>query len=308
MKKHISVLFDESIEGLNIKENGIYVDCTLGYAGHSSEILKKVKKGKLFAFDQDINAVTYSNELLSKIGSNFKIINSNFANIDVELQKLNINKVDGILYDLGVSSPQLDVKERGFSYQQDARLDMRMDINSELDAHYIINNYKYEDLVKIFFEYGEEEFSRSIAKSIVKIREEKVINTTQELVEIIKNNVSEKRKRKSHPAKKVFQALRIEVNNEFEVLKASLHKSIKLLNSGGRMCVITFHSKEDKIVKNIFKEYSDIDKRVRGLPIIPDQYKPIIKLVNKSVIKPSLEEIENNNRSRSSVLRIIEKI
>lgn len=306
--KHVSVLFNESIEGLNIKEDGIYVDATVGYGGHSKEILKKVTRGYLYSFDQDKDAITYSNELLSKVGKNFEIIKSNFANIDVCLKERGVTKVDGILFDLGVSSPQLDEKERGFSYQKDARLDMRMDKSNKLDANYVVNNYSYEDLVRIFFEYGEEEFARGIAKAIVKKRQDKEIETTFELVEIIKNNVSEKRKRKGHPAKKVFQAIRIEVNNELEVFKDALIKSIKLLNKNGRICVITFHSLEDKLCKKIFKEYSEIDNKVKGLPVIPDEYKPILKIINRKTIRPTEAELCDNNRSRSSSLRIVEKL
>ena len=306
--EHISVLLKESIDGLNIKENGIYVDCTLGFAGHSKEILKRITRGCLFAFDQDIVAVEASTKKLKEIGNNFKIFNTNFVNLKQSLKEENITGVDGILFDLGVSSPQLDVDERGFSYHNDAKLDMRMNRSNKLSAYEVVNNYSQEELTNIFFKYGEEEYSRSIAKKIVEKRKEKSIETTLELVEIIKEAVPEKRKRKSHPAKKVFQAIRIEVNNELEVFTNALKDAIELLNPGGRICVITFHSLEDRICKQIFKEYSKIDDKVKGLPIIPDEYKPTLKLVSKKAIEPTNSEVENNNRSRSAKLRIAEKL
>jgi len=305
--EHISVLLKESIDGLNIKENGIYVDCTLGFAGHSKEILKRITRGCLFAFDQDIVAVEASTKKLKEIGSNFKIFNTNFVNLKQSLEEENITGVDGILFDLGVSSPQLDVDERGFSYHNDARLDMRMNRTNKLSAYEVVNNYSQEELTNIFFKYGEEEYSRSIAKKIVEKRQEKSIETTLELVEIIKEAVPEKRKRKSHPAKKVFQAIRIEVNNELEVFTNALKDAIELLNPGGRICVITFHSLEDRICKQIFKKYSKIDDKVKGLPVIPDEFKPKLKLIGKA-IEPSNNEVESNNRSRSEKLRIAEKL
>ena len=306
MSKHISVLLKESIDNLNIKEDGIYVDCTLGYAGHSSQILKRITRGCLFAFDQDGEAICYSKKILDQINDNYEIINSNFKNIKSELNKRNISKVDGILFDLGVSSPQLDESERGFSFHKDAVLDMRMDQNSKLSAKDVVNNYSLEDLTRIFYEYGEEKYSKSIATGIVKYRENKEIETTLELVSIIQNNVPEKYRREHHPARKVFQAIRIEVNDELNVLTKALYDSIDLLNPGGRLCVITFHSLEDRICKNIFKEKSDIDKAYKGLPFIPDEYKPTVKLIGK--YKPSKEELEENNRSRSAILRVIEKL
>ena len=306
MSKHISVLLDESIENLNIKEDGIYVDCTLGYAGHSSQILKRIKRGCLFAFDQDGEAIEYSKKILDQISNSYEIINSNFVNIKSELNKRDVKEVDGILFDLGVSSPQLDEDERGFSFHKDARLDMRMNQNQELSAYEVVNNYSESELTKIFFEYGEEKYSKSIARGIVKAREEKRIETTLELAEIIKNNVPEKYRREHHPARKVFQAIRIEVNDELNVLRKALVDGIELLSKNGRMCVITFHSLEDRIVKTIFKENSEVDKIYKGLPFIPDEYKPKIKLIGK--FKPSKKELEDNNRSRSAVLRVIEKM
>lgn len=303
---HVSVLLEEAIENLNIKEDGIYVDCTLGYAGHSSQILKRIKKGKLFAFDQDGEAIEYSKKILDQLNGNYEIINSNFENIKSELNKRGIEKVDGILFDLGVSSPQLDEDYRGFSYHMDAKLDMRMNQNQSLSAYDVVNEYSMGDLTSIFYKYGEEKYSRSIAKGIIEARKNKKIETTLELVEIIKNNVPEKYKRNNHPARKIFQAIRIEVNKELDVFEKALNDSIDLLNSEGRLCVITFHSLEDRICKNTFKKYSEVDKIVRGLPEIPEELKPILQNVKK--IKPSKKEIENNNRSRSAILRVAEKI
>ena len=305
--KHYSVLLNEAIEGLDIKEDGIYVDCTLGYAGHSKEILKRITRGCLFAFDQDDEAINYSTNILKEIGNNFEIINTNFVNLKKALKERNINGIDGILFDLGVSSPQLDEKERGFSYHQDAILDMRMDKSNKLDAREVVNNYSEEDLAHIFFKYGEEKYARSIAKKIVEYRKTKEIDTTLELVEIIKSAVPEKYKRNTHPAKKVFQAIRIEVNKELNVFEIALKDAIELLNKDGRICVITFHSLEDRICKQIFKEYSEIDSKVKGLPIIPEEFKPKLKLIGKT-IKPSKKELEENNRSRSAKLRIAQKL
>lgn len=306
MSKHISVLLNESIDNLNIKEDGIYVDCTLGYAGHSSQILKRITRGCLFAFDQDREAIDYSRRILDQISNNYEIINSNFVNIKSELNKRNITKVDGILFDLGVSSPQLDEAERGFSFHNDSKLDMRMNQNQELSAYEVVNNYSEKELTKIFYEYGEEKYAKSIAHGIVEARSSKKIETTLELVEIIKNNVPEKYKRDHHPARKVFQAIRIEVNDELNVLQKALDDAIDLLNVGGRLCVITFHSLEDRIVKNTFKKYSEVDKVYKGLPFIPEDKQAKVKLIGK--YKPSKEELDENNRSRSSILRVIEKV
>lgn len=300
---HVSVLLKESIEGLNLKENSIIVDCTLGYAGHSSEILKRIKNGYLYAFDQDRMAIEKANERLKKINSNFKIIASNFVNLKEELAKLNITLVDGILYDLGVSSPQLDNSERGFSFHQDAKLDMRMNQNQKLDAYYVVNNYSLEQLINIFKKYGEEKYAVNIAKGIIKNRP---ITTTLELVEVIKQNVPFSYKNEKHPARKVFQALRIEVNDELNVLEKSLRQALELIAVGGRICVITFHSLEDRICKNIFKEVSKVDDNLKDLPIIPIDYQPKYKIVES--ITPKEEELINNNRARSAKLRIIERI
>ena len=300
---HKSVLLDECIENLLLKDNSIIVDCTLGYGGHSSKILEKIKHGKLFAFDQDIDAINFSDKRLSKIGDNYEIINKNFVNIKEELQKRGITKVNGILYDLGVSSPQLDVKERGFSFHQDARLDMRMDKSSNLDAYIVVNTYSYEKLKDIFLKYGEEKYAQSIAQGIISNRP---ITTTLELVDVIKNSVPEKYKREHHPARKVFQAIRIEVNDELNVLEKSLKDSLELLDVGARLCVITFHSLEDKICKDIFKSVSSISPTLKKLPIIPQEYLPKYKVIKS--VEPTKQELEENNRARSARLRIIERI
>lgn len=303
---HISVLLEESIKYLNLKDDSLVVDCTLGYAGHSSKILNIVKNGQLYCFDQDSEAISYSNQKLKEIGSNYTIIKSNFVNIKSELEKIGIEKVDGILFDLGVSSPQLDEDYRGFSFHNDAYLDMRMDQSQMLDAYYVVNNYDINNLTRIFKEYGEEKYASSIAKKIVMYRQNKNIETTLELVEIIKSSVPEKYKREHHPARKIFQAIRIEVNNELEVFSSALKDALDLLNIGGRICVITFHSLEDRICKKIFKEASTIDSNLKNMPIIPDEYLPNYKIV--ACIEPTSREIESNNRARSAKLRVIERI
>lgn len=306
--KHYSVLLNESIENLNIKEDGMYIDATMGYAGHSSNILKRIKKGFLFAFDNDSEAIKYADELLSKIGNNYQIFHTNFVNMKETLAKQNINRVDGILFDLGFSSPQIDDESRGFSFMSDSRLDMRMNQDQSLDAQKIVNDYSYEELIDIFFSYGEEKMSKVIAKKIIEKRKVKPIYSTLELVDIIKSATGANYFYKNHPERKIFQAIRIEVNNELGVLESVLPEAINLLNKGGRICVITFHSLEDKIVKKIFKKYSEVDEVVKGLPQIPDEYKPLIKIVNKKVILPSQKELEENSRSASAKLRVIERI
>ena len=297
---HTSVLLNESIESLNIKGNGKYIDATLGYAGHSSEILRRLEKeGFLFAFDQDEEAVKFSTEKLNKINSNFKIFHTNFKNMKEYIDE----KVDGILFDLGVSSPQLDETERGFSYHNDAPLDMRMDKRQKLTAYDVVNNYDIERLIKIFYEYGEEKYSRNIAREIIKNRP---INTTLELAEIIKSSVPEKYRNSAHPARKVFQAIRIEVNQELEILEQALLDAFSLLNSGGRISAITFHSLEDRIVKNVFKKLTEEDEVSKKLPTTKTNQKA--KLITKKPIIPSEKELEKNRRSRSAKLRVIEKI
>lgn len=306
--KHYSVLKEEVIAGLNINPDGVYVDATLGYGGHSEEILKRLRRGFLFAFDQDEDAICFGQKRLAKVSNNFKIIYSNFGNIKEILKKENITKVDGILFDLGLSSPQIDEICRGFTFMHDAPLDMRMDKNNKLNAKEIINNYKLEELINIFFTYGEERYSKSIAKNIIKVRENKVINTTKELVDIIKYSVPLKYFLKNHPERKIFQAIRIEVNNELNILKKTLDDAISLLNPQGRICVISFHSLEDRIVKQVFKKASEVNDLVKGLPEIPKEYQPLIKLINKKPILPSDDEVKENSRSKSAKLRIIERL
>ena len=303
---HKTVLLNEAIDNLNVKEDGIYVDATLGFGGHSGLILRRVKRGFLFAFDQDEMAIEYSDKKLSEIGNNYEIIKSNFVNLKEELNKRGINKIDGIVFDLGVSSPQLDIPERGFSYHNDAPLDMRMDRDKEFSAYDVVNTYSYNDLVRILREYGEEKYASSIANNIIKTRENKKIETTLELVEVIKKSMPYKAMKDSHPARKTFQAIRIEVNNELGVLRDALEEAIEMLNVGGRISVITFHSLEDKIVKEIFNKYSKVDSSLSKLPFIPKEYLPKFKLITN--ITPSEEELEENNRARSSRLRVIERI
>ncbi len=303
---HKSVLLEECLQYLNLKDTSIIVDCTLGYGGHSSEILKKIPKGYLYAFDQDQEAITYSSLYLKKIAPNYEIIKSNFVQLTEELKKRKIQEVDGILFDLGVSSPQLDEDYRGFSFHKDAPLDMRMNQDSNFSAYDVVNTYAYNDLVRILRDYGEEKYATSIASHIIKAREQQPIQTTLELVEIIKNSVPEKYKREKHPARKVFQAIRIEVNHELEVFESALIQALSLIKVGGRICVITFHSLEDRICKNKFKEVSEIDKTLAKLPVIPEEYQPKYKCI--AVVEASDQELEENNRARSAKLRVIERI
>ena len=303
---HKSVLLTEAIENLNIKSDGIYVDATMGGAGHSSKILEKLTTGHLYCFDQDDYAINRGKEVLSKINDNFTIIKSNFTNLKEELNKLGVNHIDGILYDLGVSSFQLDIPERGFSYNYDAYLDMRMDQTKELDAKYIVNNYKEEDIANILFRYGEEKFARNIAKKIIEVRKTKEINTTFELVDIIKSAYPKKElNKKGHPAKQTFQALRIAVNDELRVFEDSLYQAFDLLNKDGYIVVITFHSLEDRLCKVIFKEKSTIDIP-KGVPIANIEEAPF-ELITKHPITPSDEELEYNNRAHSAKMRVIRK-
>ncbi|HPF83469.1 MAG TPA: 16S rRNA (cytosine(1402)-N(4))-methyltransferase RsmH [Bacilli bacterium] len=302
---HISVLLNECIKYLNLKDNSTVVDCTLGYGGHSSEVLKRIPNGFLYAFDQDEEAINSSTKRLQEINNNFEIISSNFVNLYEEIKK-RTNEVDGILYDLGVSSPQLDEDERGFSFHNDAKLDMRMDKRNKLSAYEVVNEYSKEALIDILYKYGEEKYATSIVRGIIEYRQNKKIETTLELVEIIKNNVPFKYCRDKHPARKTFQAIRIEVNHELDVFENSLKQALELINVGGRVCVITFHSLEDRICKNIFKEYSKIDENLKKLPIIPEELMPKYKVIAN--IDPTDEEILNNNRARSAKLRVIERI
>ena len=306
--KHIPVMLDEVLDNLDIKEDGIYVDCTMGGAGHASEILKRIKTGWLYCFEQDEYARLKGKEELEKISDRFTIIPENFVNLRTELGKHSIHQVDGILYDLGVSSFQFDIPDRGFSYNYDAPLDMRMNTNNNLTAYDIINTYSFSDLKRIFYIYGEEPYSTNIARMIEKERAQKEIKTTYELVEIIKKSLPARElRKKGHPAKQVFQALRIAVNDELEVFEKSLTQALSLLKRNGRIAVITFHSLEDRICKNIFKEKTEIDIP-RGLPIKESEIQREFELVNKKVIVPTDLEIATNHRSHSAKLRVIEKL
>lgn len=308
---HIPVLLKECIKGLNIKPNGTYVDGTTGAAGHSYHILQELtSSGSLYCFDQDIAAIEASRIRLSSLSSrNFTLIHSNFKNMKKELEWYDVGEVDGIIFDLGVSSFQLNQAERGFSYNRNAILDMRMDQSQELTAKKVVNTYSEEKLTRILFDYGEEKFARKIAAAIVAARKEKEIETTYDLVEIISKAMPGFAKReKGHPAKRTFQAIRIEVNSELSILRDSLEQALSLLKSGGRLCVITFHSLEDRIVKQLFKEKTSSTPWHRGLPITNKEEKIEYRLVNNKPILPSDEEIENNNRAHSAKLRIIEKI
>lgn len=306
--KHYSVMLSEAIDGLNIQSDGIYVDGTLGYAGHSSEILKKLTTGHLYAFDQDKEAINESKKRLGEISNNFTIIYSNFVDMKTKLAEQGITEVDGIILDLGLSSPQIDNQKRGFTFMNDAPLDMRMDLSNPFDAKQLVNTYSIEELTNIFYLYGEEKMSKTIAKKIVSERLKNEIKTTKELVRIIESAVGAKYFNKFHPERQIFQAIRIEVNSELTVLKRVLPDAIDLLKKGGRMCVITFHSLEDRTVKQMFKKESEIDELVKGLPNIPAKYLPKIKLVNKKPILPSAKELSENSRSKSAKLRIIERI
>ena len=304
MEEHIPVLLNETIEGLNVKPDGIYLDLTLGRAGHSSKILEKLTTGRLIGVDQDIEAINKSRERLSKISDKFTLVHSNFSNIDEILDSLSIKEVDGILMDLGVSSPQFDNPERGFSYREDAPLDMRMNVEQEKTASYVVNSYSLEELTRVLRDYGEEKYSYQIAKNIVKRRATSPILTTFQLVDVVKASKPWKELEKAgHPAKQVFQAIRIEVNDELNVLTLTLEKALRRLKNGGRLAVITFHSLEDRIAKNAFKDATTvIGNRFDGPN---DRIEKDYYLVNKKPIVASNEELERNRRSQSAKLRVI---
>ncbi|GAA0743782.1 16S rRNA (cytosine(1402)-N(4))-methyltransferase RsmH [Clostridium oceanicum] len=306
--KHISVLLNETIDSLNIKEDGIYVDCTLGGGGHSYEIAKRLSsKGRLIGIDQDTTALKAAKEKLKEF-DNITYVHNNFYNIDSILETLGIEKIDGIMMDLGVSSYQLDEASRGFSYMKDAPLDMRMDTESDLSAYDVINSYEEKEIFNILKEYGEEKFSRRIANFIIKAREKSPINTTGELVDIIKKAIPAKFQRDGHPAKRTFQAIRIEVNRELKILNKAIEDSINRLNSKGRISIITFHSLEDRIVKRKFKEMENPCICPPSFPICACGKKPIVKIITKKPLEPSKEEKELNSRSRSAKLRVSQKL
>lgn len=305
--KHTPVMLWECIAGLNIKQNGVYVDGTLGGAGHSTEIVKKLTSGKLIAIDKDNEALTYSKEKLKNY-SNVIFVKSDFKNFKNILADLKISGVDGVLLDLGVSSHQIDTPSRGFSYRFNGELDMRMDQNQVLTAKEVVNTYSETDLARIIYTYGEESFSRIIAKQIVKEREINEIATTMQLKEIIEKVIPKKFQVGGSVCKKTFQALRIEVNGELNNLDVVLKDMVNALNKGGRLCVITFHSLEDRIVKNVFKELSTDCICDKSVPICVCNHKAQVKLINKKPILATNTELEINKRSASAKLRIVEKI
>lgn len=303
---HIPVMLKECIEGLNIKKDGIYVDCTVGGGGHSEQIARRLESGKLIAIDQDVNAIKAASARLAPYADRVEFANSNFSEIE---KILGGRKIDGALIDLGVSSYQLDTPERGFSYNYNARLDMRMDESAALSAYDVINSYSKEKLEQIFFEYGEERYAKRIVSQIAERRAAKPIETTLELVDIIKAAIPQKlREKGSHPAKRTFQAIRIEVNNELGVIEPTLRALVSALNKGGRLCVISFHSLEDRIVKRTFNEMIKACTCPPDFPICVCGRKPEIELVNRKPLLPTEEELEINSRSHSAKLRIAEKI
>lgn len=308
---HKTVLLNEAVDELNMDPNGTYIDCTLGGGGHTSLILSKLENGHLYSFDQDDYAIKYNQEELKQYieKQQLTLIQSNFRNLKSEINAQGISEVNGIVYDLGVSSPQFDIADRGFSYQKDARLDMRMDQRQPLDAWEVVNKWPYEHLVRIFFRYGEEKFSKQIARKIERIREDEPINTTTELAEIIKDAIpAAARRHGGNPAKRVFQAIRIAVNDELGALEDSLEQALELLKINGRISVITFQSLEDRLVKRMFKEKTTIENLPPNIPIIPEELKPHFKMVQKKPILPGKVEQEENHRSHSAKLRVIERI
>lgn len=309
MEKHVTVLLNEAVEALNIKPSGIYVDGTLGGAGHSQHILKQLDTGHLYAFDQDASVVEAAQHKLSQISDHFTIIHKNFAEMKDALAEYGVMQVDGILLDLGVSSMQFDEGERGFSYRFDAPLDMRMDHRNTLTAREVVNTYDEKELARIFFVYGDEKFSRQIARKIVAMREIEPIETTFQLLDVIKSVLPEKVKRQKHPGKKVFQALRIYVNNEIGVLETLLEMSVHLLADGGRLSIITFHSLEDRVCKQFIKQFEQKpkDRRLSKLPFQEEKEVEVMRRVHKKALEPSSEEIEKNPRSKSARLRVYEK-
>ncbi|MCZ8536400.1 16S rRNA (cytosine(1402)-N(4))-methyltransferase RsmH [Paenisporosarcina quisquiliarum] len=310
MFNHTTVLLHETVDGLNIRPDGTYVDCTLGGAGHSEYLVQQLNdRGRLICFDQDTIAIENAKIRLADHLHKITFVHANFRYIKEKLHELGIEKVDGILYDLGVSSPQLDTPERGFSYNHDAPLDMRMDTSAPLSAYHVVNEWEFNDLVRIFYRYGEEKFSKQIARKIEEARNHAPIETTGQLVELIKDGIPAPARRKGgHPAKRVFQAIRIAVNDELGAAEQSLQDALELLALNGRISVITFHSLEDRITKTIFKEAASYPDLPPNLPVIPEGMEPMLKLVTRKPILPSEEELLHNNRSRSAKLRIAAKI
>ncbi|WP_077625073.1 16S rRNA (cytosine(1402)-N(4))-methyltransferase RsmH [Sediminibacillus massiliensis] len=310
MFEHVSVLKREAVDGLNIHAEGTYVDCTLGGGGHSELIARQLGPGgKLIAFDQDENALAAAKEKLTDYSDRVVYVHSNFRNLKEQLEKIGVKEVDGVLFDLGVSSPQLDQADRGFSYHNDAPLDMRMDQNQDFTAYEVVNHWSYQQLVKIFYRYGEENFSKQIARKIEERREITPIETTFELVEIIKEAIPAPARRKGgHPGKRVFQAIRIAVNDELNAFDEALHQAAEVLSIDGRLSVITFHSLEDRLCKQAFKKWSSTPPLPKNIPIIPEESKPPFRQINRKPILPDDNELETNRRARSAKLRILEKI
>ncbi|RWZ60701.1 16S rRNA (cytosine(1402)-N(4))-methyltransferase RsmH [Halobacillus fulvus] len=310
MFEHYSVLKKETTEQLHIMPNGIYVDCTLGGGGHSEVIASQLEEeGHLYAFDQDEVALEAAKERLKSYEGRVTFVHANFRQLEEKLEELGVDHVDGIVYDLGVSSPQLDVEDRGFSYQNDAPLDMRMDRTNALSAKEVLNEWAYEDLVRIFFKYGEEKFSKQIARKIEAARKEKPIETTGELVDLIKAGIPAPARRKGgHPAKRIFQAIRIAVNDELGAFQDSLHQAARVIAVGGRIAVITFHSLEDRLCKQAFKKWSTNPPLPKNIPVIPEEKQPPFKMVTRKPIVAEEGELEENRRSRSAKLRVVEKV
>ena len=310
MTKHVPVLLNETIEGLNVKPDGIYVDLTLGRGGHSKEVLKRLTTGRLISFDKDETAIEESKQNLADFSEKFVGIHDDFRNFRKDLDELQIGKIDGIMADLGVSSPQFDDVSRGFSYKEDARLDMRMDRRQKFSAYELVNTYSLGELTRVFKEYGEDKFSYQIAKKIVEKRVQNPIETTSQLVDIIKSCKPQKElMKKGHPAKQIFQAIRIEVNDELGALKVALKDALASLKVGGRACFITFHSLEDRLVKNAFNEVSKVEGTRHNVFALPTEKDlPDYRLVNNKVIIADESELENNPRSKSAKLRIIERV
>ncbi|GEL07291.1 16S rRNA (cytosine(1402)-N(4))-methyltransferase RsmH [Salisediminibacterium halotolerans] len=309
MFEHDTVLKRETVEGLNIQPEGVYIDCTLGGGGHSEAIAEHLTGiGHLICFDQDEAALAHAKSRLKAWEDRITYVRRNFRFLKEELAELGISGADGIVFDLGVSSPQFDEPERGFSYRYNARLDMRMDQSQTLSAYEVINEWSFHDLLKIISQYGEEKFAKSIARQIEKVRKQAPIETTFELVEVIKEAIPAPARRKGgHPAKRTFQAVRIAVNDELEVFKKALEDAIASLNPGGRIAVITFHSLEDRICKQVFKQKSTPPDLPKDLPVIPKGFEPELTLVNRKPILAGEEEMTANNRAHSAKLRIAEK-
>ncbi|WP_163530398.1 16S rRNA (cytosine(1402)-N(4))-methyltransferase RsmH [Halobacillus ihumii] len=310
MFEHYSVLKEETIKGLHIRPNGVYVDCTLGGGGHAEEIASRLGEGgQLIAFDQDEHALEAARERLAPYRERITFVHANFRQLEEKLAELSYDQVDGIVYDLGVSSPQLDVAERGFSYHNDAPLDMRMNQSDELSAWHVINEWPYEDLVRIFFKYGEEKFSKQIARKIEAAREQQAIDTTDQLVDLIKEGIPAPARRKGgHPAKRVFQAIRIAVNDELGAFQDTLHQAARVVGVEGRIAVITFHSLEDRLCKQTFKKWSSNPPLPKNIPVIPEDKQPPFTLITRKPITADNDELEDNRRSRSAKLRVVEKV